>query len=316
MALAPVTAPSAESSAGTPSAPRRGRTGRAEPLVPYLYISPFFLLFLAFGIIPLIFTGWVSLHDWQLLGTHRWVGVRNYGTMFDDPRFWQALRNTLVIFVISTGPQLVLSVALASVLGNRGLRARTFWRMALLVPNITPLVTVALVFGSIFGRDYGLMAWLLKLVHLPPVDWGAGSVTAQVVIALMVTWRWTGYNALIYLAAMQNVPRELHEAAEIDGASRWKDFVYVTIPMIRPTIIFSVITSTIGGLQIFTEPLLFTSPTGGSSGQGLTMTLFLYGQAFNSFKFGYASAIAVTLLFVIAMIALVNFAVARLIRSA
>jgi cellobiose transport system permease protein len=235
--------------------------------------------------------------------------------MVQDPRFWTALRNTIAVFLISTVPGLVLSVWIAAMLNNRGLRAKTFWRMVLLIPNITPLVTVAIVFTSIFGRDYGLMAWFLRLLHLPPVDWGAGAVTTQVVIALMVIWRWTGYNALIYLAAMQAVPNELYESAELDGAGRWQSFARVTIPMIRPTILFSVVTSTIGGLQIFTEPLLFTSPTGGSQGQGLTMTLFLYGQAFNSFKFGYASAIAMALLFVIAVIVLVNLAIARLIRS-
>jgi cellobiose transport system permease protein len=291
-------------------------TERRERLTPYLYISPFFLLFFAFGIAPLVYTGWVSLHEWEPLGGHHWVGLQNYLSMLDDPRFWTALRNTLVIFVISTIPGLALSVWIATILNNRGLRARTFWRMALLIPNVTPLVTVAIVFTSIFGRDYGLVAWLLRLVHLPAVDWGAGTFTTQAVIALMVIWRWTGYNALIYLAAMQAVPAELYESAEMDGAGRWQSFSRVTIPMIRPTIIFSVITSTIGGLQIFTEPLLFTSPTGGSQGQGLTMTLFLYGQAFNSFKFGYASAIAIALLFVIALIVLLNFAIARMVRTA
>lgn len=300
----------------TPWLPRARRHARRERFTPYLYISPFFLLFLAFGIVPLVYTGWVSLHEWQLLGDHRWVGLHNYRTMLGDPRFWTALRNTVVIFLVSTGPGLMLSVWIASMLNNRGLRAKTFWRMVLLIPNITPLVTVAIVFTSIFGRDYGLVAWLLRLAHLPTVDWGAGAATTQAVIAIMVIWRWTGYNALIYLAAMQAVPAELYESAEIDGAGRWQSFSRVTIPMIRPTILFSVVTSTIGGLQVFTEPLLFTSPTGGSQGQGLTMTLFLYGQAFNSFKFGYACAIAMALLFVIGVIVLVNFAIARMIRTA
>jgi cellobiose transport system permease protein len=114
---------------------------------------------------------------------------------------------------------------------------------------------------------------------------------------------------------MQAVPSALYDCAEIDGAGRWTTFTQVTLPMIRPTILFTVVTSTVGGLQIFTEPLLFTSPTGGNNGQGLTVTLLLYGQAFNSFKFGYASAIAIALLFIILVLALVNYAIARLIRS-
>jgi len=292
------------------------RVSRRDQLTPYIYIAPFFLLFLAFGLGPLVYTGWVSLHDWELLGgTHPYVGLHNYTTMFHDPRFWKALRNTISIFLLSTIPGLVLSLLLASVLNNRSLRAKTFWRMALLVPNVTPLVTITLVFSSIFGRDYGPVAWVLKSLHLAPIDWGAHTLTAQCVIAIMVIWRWTGYNTLIYLAAMQAIPADLHESAEIDGAGRWTTFSQVTLPMIRPTILFTVVTSTVGGLQIFTEPLLFTSPTGGSNGQGLTMTLFLYGQAFNSFKFGYACAIAVALLFIVLMLALVNFMIARLIRS-
>lgn len=296
-----------------------GRTTRAgflEKLTPYTYIAPFFLLFLAFGLGPLIFTGWVSLHDWQpLADNHPYVGLRNYSNMISDPRFWKALRNTIYIFLLATIPGLGLSMWLASILNNRSLRVKTFWRMALLVPNVTPLVTVTLIFSSIFGRDYGPIAWLLKTLHLPKIDWGVNAFTTQLVIALMVIWRWTGYNALIYLAAMQAVPATLYESAEIDGASRWRSFTQVTLPMIRPTILFTVVTSTVGGLQIFTEPLLFTSPTGGSNGQGLTMTLLLYGQAFNSFKFGYASAIAIALLFIVLIMAAINFGIARLIRS-
>jgi cellobiose transport system permease protein len=297
-----------------------GRSGRVssawERFTPYVYIAPFFLLFLAFGLGPLLFTGWVSLHNWQLLGgDHPYVGLQNYGDMLNDPRFWKALRNTIGIFVLSTIPGMGIALALASMLNNSSLRAKTFWRMALLVPNVTPLVTVTLVFASIFGRDYGPVTWILRSLHLPTVDWGADALTAQTVIAIMVIWRWTGYNTLIYLAAMQAIPAELDESAEIDGAGRWATFTQVTLPMIRPTMLFTVVTSTVGGLQIFTEPLLFTSPTGGSDGQGLTMTLLLYGQAFNSFKFGYASAIAIALLFIVLLLALVNFAITRLIRS-
>jgi len=298
----------------------RGRSGRVsstwERFTPYIYIAPFFLLFLAFGLGPLLFTGWVSLHDWQLLGgANRYVGLQNYGDMLSDPRFWKALRNTIGIFILSTVPGMGFALGLASMLNNRSLRAKTFWRMALLVPNVTPLVTVTLVFASIFGRDYGPVTWILRSLHLPAIDWGASATTTQIVIAIMVIWRWTGYNTLIYLAAMQAVPSTLYDCAEIDGAGRWTTFTQVTLPMIRPTILFTVVTSTVGGLQIFTEPLLFTSPTGGNNGQGLTVTLLLYGQAFNSFKFGYASAIAIALLFIILALSLVNFAIARLIRS-
>jgi cellobiose transport system permease protein len=303
----------------TPARPtlRSRRVGAPEKLAPYVYIAPFFVLFLVFGAGPLIFTGWVSLHDWAPLRTEQeFVGLENYQVMLEDPRFWKAIGNTFSIFALSTIPGIILSLIIASVLNNRGLRAKTFWRMALLVPNITPLVTVTIVFSALFARDYGPVAWIVQLLGLPPIAWDVHPFTTHLVIAIMVIWRWTGFNALIFLAAMQAVPASLYESAEIDGASRWQTFVNVTLPMIRPTILFSVVTSTVGGLQIFTEALLFTTPTGGNNGQGLTMTLFVWNQAFNSFHFGYASAIAVALLFIVLVVAGINFLLARLVRSA
>jgi cellobiose transport system permease protein len=308
-------------SASTPTIPRLARRPRRvstpERAAPYVYIAPFFLLFLVFGVGPLFFTAFVSLHDWEPLRTEQeFVGLENYAVMLQDPRFWKAVGNTFSIFALSTIPGIILSLLIASVLNTRSLRAKTFWRMALLVPNITPLVTVTIVFSAIFGRDYGPIAWVVQSLGLPPIAWDVYPFTTHLVIAIMVIWRWTGFNALIFLAAMQAVPASLYESAEIDGASRWQTFVNVTLPMIRPTILFSVVTSTVGGLQIFTEALLFTTPTGGNNGQGLTMTLFVWGQAFNSFHFGYASAIAVSLLFIVLIVAGVNFLLARLVRSA
>jgi len=299
------------------AAPTGAFTRRWERLTPYAYIAPFFLLFLAFGLGPLVFTGWVSMHEWKVLtGDAGFVGLRNFAGVFSDPNFWKALRNTFAIFLISTIPGIGLSLWFAVLLNNRSLRAQTFWRMVLLVPNVTPLVTVAIVFSTIFGRNLGPVAWILQVFGLPEIDWVASAFTVQIVVAIMVIWRWTGYNTLIYLAAMQAVPDTLYDAAEIDGANRWQSFLHVTVPSIRPTILFSVVTSTVGGLQIFTEPLLFTNAVGGSDGQGLTLTLLLYSQAFGSFNFGYASAIAIMLLFVVLAVALLNFALARLIRSA
>lgn len=302
--------------ASTP-APAKKRSHFREKTAPYAYISPFFLLFLGFGLFPLVFTVWMSFHDWAPLATeHPWIGLENYQVMLEDPRFWKAIWNTFSIFLMATIPGIILSLIIASVLNHRSLRAKTFWRMALLVPNITPLVTTTIVFSSIFARDYGPIAWFLDVMGLPPIAWDSGTFTTHFVISLMVIWRWTGFNALIFLAAMQAVPASLYESAEIDGAGRWRTFISVTLPMIRPTILFSVVTSTVGGLQIFTEALLFTNPQGGNNGQALTMTLFVYGQAFNSFHFGYASAIAVALLFIVLAISGINFLLARLVRSA
>ena len=289
---------------------------------PYLYIAPFFLLFGVFGLFPLLYTGWVSLTDRNLLSTTtNFVGLDNYTALIHDSYFWNAVENTLGIFVISTVPQLFLALVLAHVL-NTKLHGRTLFRMSVLLPQITSLVAVALIFTQLFSRDYGFINYVLGEVGIGKVDWEAGDYTSWIALSTMVIWRWTGYNALIYLAAMQAIPDELYEAAAIDGARPWRQFWHVTIPNLRPTIIFTVIISTIGGLQLFTEPYLFEpdhyGATGGSARQYQTVVMYLYEKSFGSsqFKLGYASAIGWALFMLIAVISLVNFLIVRRIRSA
>jgi cellobiose transport system permease protein len=289
---------------------------------PYLYISPFFILFAIFGAFPLVYTAWVSLTDRNLLNpTSHFVGLQNYTNLIHDSYFWNAVENTLGIFLLATIPQLIFALGIAHVL-NTQLRMRTFFRMAVLLPQVTSLVAVALIFTQLFDYRYGLVNYVLNEVGIGKIDWEAGTFSSWVALSVMVTWRWTGYNALIYLAAMQGIPDELYEAAQVDGASGWQQFVHVTIPALRPTIIFTVIISTIGGLQLFTEPFLFQPlkqvGTGGSDRQYQTVAMYLYEKAFggSEFKFGYASAIAWSLFLLIGFISLINFLVIRRIRSA
>jgi cellobiose transport system permease protein len=302
---------------------RRERLARLDRKAsPYLYVSPFFLVFAVFGAFPLLYTAYVSMTDRNLLsGETKFVGLHNYSTLFHDSYFWNAVENTLGIWVLSTVPQLLIALGIAHLL-NTKLRARAFFRMAVLLPQVTSLVAVALIFTQLFDYHYGLANYLLNQVGIGNVNWEAGSYTSWIALSTMVTWRWAGYNALIYLAAMQSVPEELYEAASVDGASSWRQFIHITIPSLRPTIIFTVIISTIGGLQLFTEPYLFQplkqSGTGGSDRQYQTVAMYLYEKAFggSEFKFGYASAIAWSLFLLIALISLVNFLVVRRIRSA
>jgi cellobiose transport system permease protein len=283
---------------------------------PYLYISPFFLIFAALGAFPLLFTAWVSLHDWSLLADdHPFIGLQNYRELLTDSFFWNALGNTASIWVLSTVPQLIFALVLAHLLNNR-LRGQTLWRTGLLLPNITSVVAVTIIFGQLFGRDFGLINYVLGLFNLGQVDWQAGTATSHFAISVMVIWRWTGYNALIYLAAMQAVPDSLHEAAIIDGATSLQRLRRITIPSIRPTIIFTVIVSTIGGMQLFAEPLLFGggSLTGGSDRQFQTLALYLFEVGFGRFDFGYASATAWLMFVVIVLAAAFNFLFIRRIR--
>lgn len=284
---------------------------------PYLYIAPFFGLFAVFGLFPILYTAFVSLHDWDIIGDRSWIGLGNYVDLSSDPRFWTALRNTISIWVLSTVPQLFAALGLAHVLNDVRLRGRKLFRLALLLPYVTSMVAVAIIFESIFGLRYGLITTGLNALGLEPIHWQAGVLTSHIAISAMIMFRWTGYNAIIYLAGLQGIPRELYEAAEIDGAGRWQQFWHVTIPLLRPVITFTVIVSTIGGLQIFTEALIFNEGvayTGGSDRQFSTLQLFVYEMGFRRFDFGYASAITWVLVMLTALLVIVNAAWSRGVR--
>ncbi|MGH3758489.1 carbohydrate ABC transporter permease [Actinophytocola sp.] len=288
---------------------------------PYLYVLPFFGLFAVFGLFPLIYTAVISTTSWspRRPGSEDVsVGLDNYTALFGDANFHNALINTFGIGLVSTVPQLLLALGIAHLLNYR-LRGRLFLRMGVLIPYITSVAAVALIFNQVFARDFGLLNWVLQPFVDSPVDWRAETWSSWLAVSAMVTWHWTGYNALIYLAAMQTVPYELYESASIDGASKWQQFRYVTIPSLRPTIIFTVIVSTIGALQLFAEPFLFDTTrnnNGGSERQFQTVVLYLYQQFWTNGRYGYAAAIAWTLFLVTVVIALVNFLLVRRIRSA
>jgi cellobiose transport system permease protein len=273
-----------------PVAPRSWRMRRTkldQRLSPYAYVSPFFLLFIAFGLFPLIYTAWVSLHSVTLQNTDEmeWVGLDNYTRLLLDSK----------------------------------LRGSTFWRVSLLMPYATSVAAATIVFAMLFGRDFGLVNWFLGFFGIDHIDWESGNWTSQIAISAIVTWRWTGYNALIYLAAMQAVPKDLYEAAEVDGATRWHQLRHVTIPGIWPTIVFTIVISTIGATQLFGEPLLFGGAGGHSGGadhQYQTLGLLLYEQGWFNFQLGRAAATAWTMFLIIIVAVAVNALLASRGRSA
>lgn len=323
----------------SPAVPRRSAAHRAAPppprrprrswrirlsrldlkASPYLYIAPFFILFAIFGLYPLGYTAWLSLTNESPLNPETsFVGLENFANLLSDARFWNSVRNTLGMFVLATVPQLLLALALANWL-NRKLRGMGFFRLSIAIPIVTSTAVVALVFGMFFARDYGMVNWFLEGVGIDRIDWRAEKYAAWAAISSMVDWRWTGYNALIYLAAMQAIPKDLYEVAEIDGASRTRQFWQITVPLLQPVIIFTVIISTIGGLQLFVEPLMFTSGSGalsgGSLGQFQTVTMYLV-QTMRSFnQWGYAATIALVLFVLIVIVSMINFLLIRRIRG-
>lgn len=281
-------------------------------LSPYLYISPFFLMFLVVGLFPIIFTAVISTQDWDLVrGSGQFVGFDQYLWILQQPHFWTALRNTFSIFLISTVPQLLLALFIASML-DRNIRAKTFWRMGVLVPFVVAPVAVGLIFNVVFADNFGLVNGFLADLGLPAIQWHKEPFWSHVAIATMVNYRWTGYNTLILLAAMQAVNREYYEAATVDGAGLFRQFISITLPSLRPTLIFVIITATIGGLQIFDEPRVFDQfGRGGAGQQWLTITLYLYDIGWGQWNFGRAAAMAWILFVIILVIGLLNLLITR-----
>lgn len=280
---------------------------RQRYLAQYVAIAPFYILFLIFGLFPILFAGYLAFQSWDGIGPMEYVGLEQFRYLLTDRLFYDAIGNTLVIWVISTIPMLVLALVLAFML-NQGVRGRTAYRIAFFIPNITSIVAIAIVFGSLFANQSGLINALLRSLGAEQIGWLTSDWGIKVTIAAMLVWRWTGYNAIIYLAGLQAIPDDLYDAAKVDGAATWNLFRDITIPLLRPVILFTAITSTIGGLQVFAEPqVLFGDSSGGPGGSGTTMVLYLYDQAFAQNQFGYGAAVAWGIFVVVIVLSLLNW---------
>lgn len=293
---------------------------------PYLYISPFFLSFAIFGLFPILYNVYVATQNFTNFrtGGQGFVGLDNFRWVLEQDRFWNALGNTFSIWLMSAIPQLIVALLIAAVL-DQNLRAKTFWRMSILVPYVVLPIATSMIFAQILGQR-GMVVPIFGpggifgdqgIFGLNPagVPWNnpflQNRFLSHAAIATMVNFRWTGYNALIFLAAMQAVPRDLYEAAVVDGASRLRQFFSITLPSIRPTMIFVILTMTIGGLQIFDEVVMF-DPTGsgGSDRQFETIVLYLYDLGFGNWgaqQLGRAAAVAWLFAVVILIFAVLNF---------
>ena len=303
-----------------PKLTRRQKLSRWDTrFSPYLYVLPFFLVFLVIGVYPMVYSGYLSFFSWPRYGPHHGesVGFANYAHVLTDPVFRKAFWNTMGIFLLSSVPQVIMATVIAGMLDTQ-LRGRTWWRMGVLLPFVVAPAATALIFGSLFADKTGLVNEILHTVGLPEVGWHSNRFASWTAIASMVNYRWTGYNTLIILAALQAVSPQLYEAAAIDGASRVRQFFHVALPSISPTMVFVVVTSTIGGLQIFTEPRLFDTNLqfqGGADYQYQTLTMYVFNTS-NSATDPYPRAAAATwiIVLIIIAIALLNLAITRWIQ--
>jgi ABC-type sugar transport system permease subunit len=269
---------------------------RFEKLSPYLYIAPFFISFALFGLYPLLFSVQLSFSDYKIGGDPRWVGLLNYQRVLADPLFWQSLKNVVILWLGSLPIQMVLGFAIAWLLNGvmsplRGLLTGVYY-----LPVVTNLVALALVFRLMFDDQYGIINHFLALFGIAPAAWMTSSQFAPLTTILLIIWKGLGWYIVYILAALQSVEKVYYEAAKIDGANTLQIIRYVTIPTIRPILLFLITLGTIAGLQIFTEPfVLYSGSLGGPESSVLTPAMYIYAQGFKYLKFGNASAMAVVL---------------------
>ncbi|MDT0319026.1 carbohydrate ABC transporter permease [Streptomyces millisiae] len=274
--------------------PAGRRAARARTWAPYLFISPFYVLFLLFMVVPITIGAFLSMTSWAGVGSPEWVGFENYARLFDDPSFYTAVSNTAVFTVGTMCVVLPLSLLIALALDARGLRFRDFFRTVFFLPVVVSPIVVALVFGLFFDQQFGLVNGLTQAaLGSPGVEWLTSPFWAKVVVIILVLWRWTGYLTMFFLAGLQNVSHELHEAAQIDGAGPIRGFWSVTLPQLRPVTAFIGVTVLVSTAQIFEEPFLLTQ--GGPGESTMSVAQFIYRAAFQRQELGYASAAGVVM---------------------
>lgn len=277
----------------------------------YLFISPFFVLFAIFGLYPLLFSLYLAFVSWDALTPAVWVGLENFRALFTDGLFFISVWNTVVLGLLYVPPMFIMALVFALILNHQWIKMRAAWRAAVFIPVITPGVVVAIVFGLMFGTEFGLFNQAIAAVggwlNFAPmrIPWLESETWSKPSVAILLVWRWTGYNMVIMLAGLQGIDRVLYEAARIDGANRLRQLLHITLPHMRPTFVFVTIMSLIGTVYLFDEVFVMTG--GGPGVSSTTFGLFLFDEAFGNFRFGYASAAAYTVAFAVFLITLLIF---------
>lgn len=290
---------------------RRTRRKEAKRNVwAYVFVAPFFFLYSIFGLFQLVYGMWLSFHQWDGISPMKWVGFLNYIKLFTvDDVWWQAIYNTIWLFVGATIPQLLLAMILAFIINSGYIRFKDFFRAAYFMPFVASAVAVGILFSSLFGLQYGMFNYFLSFFGVEKIDWLGSALWLKPSIVLVTVWQWTGYSMIIFLAGLQSINPELYEAARVDGADTSDVFWKITMPLMRPVILFQVVTSIIGAMQNFDIPVMLAGGTqssapGGTDHAGLTAMMQLYWSAFkyntgSKSGFGYASAMSFILFFMI-----------------
>jgi multiple sugar transport system permease protein len=279
-----------------------------------LFAAPALLLIAVFFFLPVVAASLLSLTDFDIYTIAdadrlRMVGAANYGALFADPLFWTALRNT-ALFVVVAGPlSVAVSLAAALLVTATAVRLAALFRTLFFLPVVTSLVAVAVVWRYLYHPRFGLLNYALAQIGVAPRDWLGDPRWALAAIILMSVWKNFGFNMVIFMAGLQSIPVQLYEAASIDGAGRWTQFARITLPMLRPTLLFVAAMTLIGNFQLFAEPYVMTR--GGPSNATLSVVLYMYEQGFRWWNLGYAAAIAFALFGIILLVSLLTRGLAR-----
>lgn len=279
-----------------------------------LFVAPYFIAFCVFGLYPILYSLYLSFTKWNGFGHPVWVGLANYARLVSNPSFYHSVANTFIIWIISIVPQLILALVLALILNERFIKGRHLLRAIYFFPNIVTPVTVGVLASLMFGGRTGSVDKILVALHIlnHPINWFGHPLLAQIIVAGIMCWQWFGFNMLIFTAGLQSIPRTLYEAAEIDGAGKVRVAWNITIPLLRPVMIFTIVTSIIGGLQIFAVPMMLGNVSGNAVN---TMVTYLYNTAYTNFQYGYGASVAYGIFMLIVIFSVVSFMVSTRNRS-
>ena len=272
---------------------------------PLVFISPFFLLFAVFSVYPIAFSFWLSLHDWPGLGAMDFIGLANYAELSHDTIFWNSMLNAALLFFIYVPAMTFLAVVIAAVLNSRFLKLQGLWRALIFLPNITSMVAAGYTFRLVLDKDSGALNHVLAMIHVSAVPWLDDVWWARISLGLLMVWAWLGYNTVLMLGGLQTIPRELVEAAKVDGATAVQAFRRITVPLLRPMIVFSVTLSIIGTFSMFTEPYILTR--GGPIRATETPVIQIFNTTFQDLRFGYAAAESYVYFAIIVAVTLFQF---------
>lgn len=275
-----------------------------------IFIGPAVLVLFVFSVIPILIALGISFTDMDLIGLADWSsiqfsGIDNYIDLFTDSRFISSIFNTLFYALIGVPLVIVCSLSIALLLNYGTSKLFSFFRMVYFMPTITNIVAIAVIWGYLYNTDYGLFNYLLSLINVNEVPWLDDALMAKISLIILAVWKGIGINMIIYLAALQAIPRMYYEAADMDGATRWQQLLHITIPMLSYATFFVSVTTIIAWLQFFEEPFVMTN--GGPSDGTMSMALFIYQKGFQSNEFGYAAAASVVLFMIIIVVTLMQF---------